>query len=348
MIRRALVIGSTLLALIGVWAAVLLAPTHPDTATASSITVGTPTAEPGGFSVLPADSAAAPQPAGEVTPAAASTTPPPSAPSSTSTSAGPSAATSTSSATPASTPSITTPASSTPSPRPRPVPYLFAPRATAVGAAPTAELRFSDLTLRAGQQLLAAFTMTSPGAIVFDAHTATSSAGSGTYPTAALHACVEFTGEAPCHPVPTPQPGYWSVTAADLAQHHQYRLRILATATSALLAGVHVGWRGPGQLVVSGVRLPGGCQAAVGKGYVAGCGLKYKVLASGPEQFSTTTSTSGLQLSMKNTVTNAKVYSGPLGSPQQLQIPAAGDWSGHLYPTDGTPVSDLTFTMAWH
>ena len=209
-------------------------------------------------------------------------------------------------------------------------------------------MRFSDLTLHAGQQVLVGFTMSTAGAIEFDAHTASSSSTAGTYPTSALLACVEFLGQAPCHPVATPQPGYWAVGTADVARHTEYRLRVLATASSTLLVGIHIGWRGPTSLQVIGFRLPGGCRATVGKGYIPGCGLKYKIVTSGPAIFTATTPASGLQISLKNTVSNAKAYSGPLSSPQHMQVPSAGDWSGHLYPSDGRPIEPLTITMDWH
>ena len=189
--------------------------------------------------------------------------------------------------------------------------------------------------------------MTSPGSLVFDAHTATSSSTSGSYPLGALRACVQFAGESPCIPVATPLPAYWSVTSADLAHHHDYRIRVLATVSSSLLAGMHFGWRGPKTVTVSGVALPGGCQAAVGKGYVAGCGLKYKLVTTAAGPLTVTTPTSGLETSLKNTTSNAKVYSGPLTSPQQIQVPSAGEWSGHLYPAHGAPVADLTVTFSW-
>lgn len=209
-------------------------------------------------------------------------------------------------------------------------------------------MRYSDLSLHAGQLLLADVRMSSAGAIVFDAHTASSSSTTGSYPTSSLLACVEFVGQAPCRPVVTPQPGFWAVTSSDLARHAQYRLRVVATADSTLLAGLRVGWRGPTSVQVSGFRLPGGCQAGVGKGYTAGCGLKYKLVTSGPAVFTATTGTRGLQISMKNTVSNAKTYSGLLSSPQRIQVPSAGEWSGHLYPSDGRPVDNLTLAIDWH
>jgi len=200
-----------------------------------------------------------------------------------------------------------------------PAPYAFAPAAHSTGPASTGELRLSDLALHAGQTVTADVPMTSPGALVFDAHTATSSSTSGSYPLGALRACVQYAGQSPCIPVATPLPAYWSVTSADLAHHHDYRIRVLATVNSSLLAGMHFGWRGPKTVTVSGVVLPGGCQATVGKGYVAGCGLKYKLVTTAAGPLTVTTPTSGLETSLKNTTSNAKVYSGPLTSPQRIQ-----------------------------
>lgn len=245
------------------------------------------------------------------------------------------------------TPTTSHTPSPTTTPARQPAPYVFAPRATASGPAPTSDFKLSDLSLHAGQVLTWDVTMSSPGALLFDAHTASSSATAGAYPVAALYACVEYVGQAPCTPVATPQPAYWAVMAADLAHHDAYRVRVLAMANSSLLAGIRVGWRGPDSVTFAGAVLPGGCRASVGSGYVAGCGLKFKIVTKAATPLTVTTATRGLQISLKNTVTNAKVYSGPLTSPQTMQVPSAGEWSGHLYPSNGSRVPSLTLTLTW-
>lgn len=361
-----MVIGAALLGLIGMWLAVLLPAASPDGREAlvgpvAAAPSASPTGEVDDDLVTPsaAPSSSAPSPASASSAAPSLTAKPSTAPSASPRS---SSVTAAAPRTPARSPARPVPTTAkaspgvvaTTAPKPREAataaPYVFAPKATASGQAPTADMRFSDLSLSSGQRVSAVFTMDAPGSVEFDVNTASSSAASGEYPTKALLACLEFVGQSPCRPVATPQPAYWAVAAADVAKHTRYRVRILATADSSLLARVRVGWRGPRALSVEGLRLPGGCQASVGKGYVPGCGLKYKISVPRAVTFTTTTTTAtpGLQLSLKNTVTNAKAYSGLLTSPQRVSIPAAGEWSGHLYPSDGRRVAILAFSMDWN
>lgn len=354
--RPALIIGCALLGLVGLWFAVLLPPTHRvgprDTLSVAAAPSPVPTAasNPAGLGTPTAAShpIVAGDPKAGRAPSKGRTATPTARPSAPSTVGGPHMLAGPAPHVPATGSASGARTASPLPPTASPDAYTFAPTANGTGPAPTAEMRFSDLTLHAGQQVLVGFTMNTAGAIEFDAHTASSSSTAGAYPTSALLACVEFLGQAPCRPVVTPQPGFWAVTTADIARHTQYHLRVLATANSTLLAGIHIGWRGPTSLSVTGFRLPGGCQATVAKGYTPGCGLKYKIVIKGPVAFTATTPTSGLQISLKNTVSNAKAYSGPLSSPQHIQVPSAGEWSGHLYPSDGRPVDNLTLTMDWH
>lgn len=335
--RPAVVIGSALLGLVVLWVVLLwppsgsVAPHAQPVAAPSALALGGPAA--------PAAPAAQ-----EPTAAARRGTPP--------AAAAPPRATAATTAPRKPGPGVVSAPPARPGPTPsaaaaRPARYVFAPAATSSGPAPSTDLKLSDLSLHSGQVLTWDVTMGSPGALLFDAHTASSSASAGSYPLADLHSCVEYVGERPCTPVATPQPAYWAVTAADLARHTRYRVRVLATANSSLLAGMRVAWSGPDDVTVAGAALPGGCQANVGKGYVAGCGLKYKLVTTGPTALIVTTATTGLQISLKNTTSNAKVYSGPLVSPQSMQVPSAGEWTGHLYPTNGSPVASTTVTFSW-
>ena len=194
----------------------------------------------------------------------------------------------------------------------------------------------------AGQQVVATFSVSSAGSVSLHAFPE----GSSTYPLGSLLACLEFAGQAACSPGPFPNPGYWTVSAIDLAQHQSYRLRVVGTvAPGRQLVGMDFGWNGPHHISLAGIDLPGGCSGATG--YTAGCGIRFKVTAGAGNLAVYVAPAVEIHLKVQDKSTGTVAcdvkFIGSTGCP--LPYPAL--WTGHLYPETGQAVADATVSLNW-
>jgi len=168
--------------------------------------------------------------------------------------------------TPKSSPTPSTSAPGQAGTPPPPPPYVFNPQPSASGSTPSTHFLAGDLTLPAGQQVLATFSVSSAGSVSLHAFPE----GSSSYPIGSLLACLQYAGQT-CSPAAFPNPAYWTVSATDLTQHQAYQLRVVGTtAPGGQLFGMDFGWNGAHRLTLAGIDLPGGCSGATG--YTAGCG----------------------------------------------------------------------------
>jgi hypothetical protein len=231
---------------------------------------------------------------------------------------------------------------STPAPPPPPPPYVFNPQPSASGSSPATHFLAGDLTLPAGQQVVAILNVSGAGSVSLHAFPE----GSSSYPIGSLQACLEFTGQAACSPAPFPNPAYWTVSANDLAQHQSYRLRVVGIAApGGQLVGMDFGWNGAHHITLSGIDLPGGCSGATG--YTPGCGIRFKV-AAGPGNLGVAVAP-GVEIHLKvqdkssGTVACDVRFVGSTG----CTLPSYATWSGHLYPQTGQAVNPATLSVNW-
>ena len=110
--------------------------------------------------------------------------------------------------------------------------------------------------------MVATFTVSSPGPVSVHGF------GSVT----ALDACLD-NGQG-CAPGQIPNPGYWTLSADDLAHSNRYTIRASVPGG----AGLDIGWNGPKSLAISGLGMSGGCGTG---GYQVGCGVRLRLTTSG-------------------------------------------------------------------
>lgn len=99
--------------------------------------------------------------------------------------------------------------------------YRFAPSATAAGPTPQTVLSVTDLTTSPGSLLTTQLDVEAPGAVYLNAY-----ASSASFPLSTVRACLRQLSGPACAPTSVPNPGYWSVSAADLAHTHNYVLEV--------------------------------------------------------------------------------------------------------------------------
>jgi hypothetical protein len=199
----------------------------------------------------------------------------------------------------------------------------------------------SDLTVRAGQQLVARFDVASPGSVSLHAFPV----GASSYDTSSLRACLEFAGQAACNPVPFPNPAYWTVSANDLAHHTGYQLRVAPTVSSGPLLGIDVSWNGSHHLSLSGLDLAGGCTASTG--YSAGCGVRFK-FTNGAAGTATISAGPGLlHLKVRDKASGTVACDTKFSGSTTCALPTATQWTGYLYPETGQPTSPASMTIDW-
>jgi hypothetical protein len=220
---------------------------------------------------------------------------------------------------------------------------MFNPQPAGSGSTPATHFLAGDLTLPAGQQVAATFSVSSAGSVSLHAFPE----GSSSYPIGSLLACLEFVGQAACSPAAFPNPAYWTVSAADLAQHQSYRLRVVGTASpGGQLVGMDFGWNGAHHVTLSGIDLPGQvCSGATG--YTAGCGIRFKVTA-GAGNLGVAVSP-GVEIHLKvqdkstGTVACDVKFIGSTG----CALPSPALWTGHLYPQTGQAVTWASLSFNW-
>ena len=241
--------------------------------------------------------------------------------------------------TPSPTPSIPSPAG-TPTPPPA---YVFSPQPSTSGSTPSTHFLAGDLTMPAGQQVVATFNVSSAGSVSLHAFPE----GSSTYPIGSLLACLEYGGQAACSPAAFPNPAYWTLSAIDLAQHQSYRLRVVGTTgPGGQLIGMDFGWNSAHHITLSGIDLPGGCSGATG--YTAGCGIRFKFTAAAAGNLAVAVSP-GVEIHLKvqdkstGTVACDVKFIGSTGCP----LPSPAQWTGHLYPQTGQAVNPATLSLNW-
>lgn len=223
---------------------------------------------------------------------------------------------------------------------PSQVRYYFAPRPAASGPTPSALLTVADLAAAPGRRIIVDVTQDRPGAVYMNGFAATAG-----FPMGALRACVQPAAGPTCTPVAVPDPGYWAVTATDVAHSTRYQLVVTVAQSSTALLGLHVGWEGPHRATVGNLALPGGCTTT--SGYRPGCGVRAHVDlgAGGPVTLSS--ATSGLHVTVKDKTSGAKLASTTLRGSITTTVPAGHEWSMHLLPADGSPVSGVSLTVTW-
>ena len=239
-----------------------------------------------------------------------------------------------------------TPSTSAPTPAgtpPPPPPYVFNPQPSASGSTPSTHFLAGDLTLPAGQQVLATFTVSSAGSVSLHAFPE----GSSSYPIGSLLACLQYAGQT-CSPAAFPNPAYWTVSAIDLTQHQAYQLRVVGTtAPGGQLIGMGFGWNGAHRLTLAGIDLPGQvCSGATG--YTAGCGIRFKFTAAAAGNLAVAVSP-GVEIHLNvqdkstGTVACDVKFIGSTGCP----LPSPAQWTGHLYPQTRQAVNPATLTLNW-
>jgi hypothetical protein len=220
--------------------------------------------------------------------------------------------------------------------------YTFSPPPSASGASPSSHFLATDLTIGAGQQLVAGFAMASPGSVSLHGFPA----GTGGYDIGTLRACLEFKGQAPCSPAPFPNPAYWTVSADDLAHHGEYQLRVSPTLSSGALLGIDLGWNGSHHTALSGFNLRGGCSAAA-TGYQAGCGLRLKI-NGGPGTAAVSAGPGLLHLKVKDKSTGTVACpSTKFTGSTTCALPDSRQWTFDLYPENGVAISPASITIDW-
>ena len=247
---------------------------------------------------------------------------------------------------PSPSPSGTRPSGSvsTPSPAAPPTPpaYVFNPPPSASGSTPATHFLAGDLTLPAGQQVAATFNVWSAGSVSLHAFPE----GSSSYPIGSLLACLEYAGQAACNPAAFPNPAYWTISAADLAQHQSYRLRVVGTvAPGGQLVGMDFGWNGAHHLSLAGIDLPGGCSGATG--YTAGCGLRFKVTAGAGNLDVAVAPAVEIHLKVQDKSTGAVACDVKFVGSAGCALPNVALWTGHLYPETGQAVPYTTASLNW-
>ena len=250
-------------------------------------------------------------------------------------SASPSATTSSGSS---SAPTSTAP----PTPPAPPPPYVFNPQPSGSGSNPASHFLAGDLTLPAGQQVVATFSVSSPGSVSLHVFPE----GSSSYPIGSLSACLEYTGQAWCNPAPFPNPAYWTISATDLAQHQSYRLRVVGSANQGgQLVGMDFVWNGPHRLGLNGIDLPGGCSGATG--YTAGCGMRFKVSAGAGNLGVAVAPAVEIHLKVQDKSTGTVACDVKFIAATGCALPSSAMWTGHLYPQSGQAVNPATLTLSW-
>jgi hypothetical protein len=198
------------------------------------------------------------------------------------------------------------------------------------------------MTTQAGQQMLLRFDVGSPGAVSLHVFTA----GSVTYDTNTLGACLEFAGESPCNPAPFPNPAYWSISANDLAHHGGYQIRVSPRASSGALLGLDVAWNGSRHIALSGLDLAGGCTHTTG--YKAGCGLRFEFTNSAAGTAGISAGPGLLHLKVKDKSSGAVACDTKFTGSAACPLPdPPRKWTGYLYPEDGQPISPAAMTLGW-
>jgi hypothetical protein len=196
--------------------------------------------------------------------------------------------------------------------------------------------------LPAGQQVVATFGVWSAGSVSLHAFPD----GSSAYPVGSLLACLEFAGQAACSPAAFPNPAYWTVSAADLAQHQSYRLRVVGTvAPGGQLVGMDFGWNGAHHISLAGLDLPGGCSGATG--YAAGCGMRFKVTAGAGSLAVAVAPGVEIHLKVQDKSTGTVACDVKFVGSAGCALPYGALWTAHLYPQSGQAVPYATVSLNW-
>jgi len=228
----------------------------------------------------------------------------------------------------------------TPTPSPA---YVFNPQPSASGTNPATHFLAGDLTLPAGQQLVAKFDVSSAGSVSLHAFP-----DSSTYPVNTLLACFEYVGQAACNPAGFPNPAYWTISAGDLAHYQSYQLRVVGTvAPGGRLVGMDFGWNSAHHLSLAGVDLPGVVCSGAG-GYVAGCGVRFKLTSgSGGNLAAGVAPAVEIHLKVQDKSTGTVACDVKFFSSTGCPLPYAALWTGHLYPETGQAVPWSYVSFSW-
>ncbi|GAC1610820.1 MAG: hypothetical protein NVS3B26_19760 [Mycobacteriales bacterium] len=216
----------------------------------------------------------------------------------------------------------------------------FSPSAHATGAAPSRLVTVADLSTSVGRVITLSVAVAKPSSVYLDR-----SASTVGFPLSSVRACLSQVGSSRCTPRAVPNPAFWPVTATNLARTHRYQLVVVVTTPTSALLGLRAGWTGPARVVVGGLRLRGGCTGQTG--YLAGCGLKSHLTLHAGGGVTLSSATAGLKANIKDKTTGQKLVSQILRGSLTTSLPAGHEWSLHLFPHDGNPVSSLSLSIVW-
>ncbi|GAC1440021.1 MAG: hypothetical protein NVSMB55_03230 [Mycobacteriales bacterium] len=217
----------------------------------------------------------------------------------------------------------------------------FSPTARTSGAAPSRLVTVADVSTSAGRVITVSMSVAKPSSVYLK-RSASTAAG---FPLSSVRACLAQIGSRRCTPRTVPNPAFWPVSAADLRRTHRYQLVVVVTTPTAALLELRAGWTGPGRVSVAGLRLPGGCTGATG--YRAGCGVKSHLTLRTGGGVTLSSATAGLKANVKDKTTGQKLASQILRGSLTTSLPAGHEWSLHLFPHDGGPVSSMSLSISW-
>ena len=154
-----------------------------------------------------------------------------------------------------------------------------------------------------------------------------------------LAACLEFAGQG-CSPGAVAfNPIFWTISAADLAHHADYDIKVSANLGRG---GLSFGWNGPHRVTISNLPMPGGCTAATG--YSTGCGVRFRFTSAAG---SLTVAAGGdLHLKVRDKATGTVACDVHFAGSATCPLSVGGDWTGYLYPQTSAPGS-VTMTVSW-
>lgn len=219
---------------------------------------------------------------------------------------------------------------SQPPPPPAPPAYSFQPPVSATGAQPATSFVAADLVM-AGQMVVASFHVATPGAVSVHAFAGITG----------LSACIGVAGGA-CTPAGVPNPAFWTLSADDLAHASDYQIQVPLSGGG--LAGLDFAWNGPRDAHLAGIRMTSSCSAL--SGYAAGCGLRFRVQAI--SSMSVTAGQGDLHLKVRDkALAGTSPFDHRLPVTAAFGLPAAGSWTGYLYPEAGPPGYLVTVAVSW-
>jgi hypothetical protein len=178
-----------------------------------------------------------------------------------------------------------------------------------------------------GTQLTARFRVTAPGSVTLH--------GFGSI--GGLVACLG-TAARGCGPGGLPNPAFWTITADDLA--HQTDYVVVANVPGG--GALDIGWNGSHGITITNLPIGGGCSSSTG--YQAGCGVRFRVSASGSM---TVNAATNLHLKVRDKASGTIAYDHALSAGSASFPLGAGSWTGYLYHEAAGPPSGTNLVVIW-